>query len=64
MEILLGLVLIPVLFYTYNGVFGKSPDWINTAIFYFTAACLRYNLTDWCTVRGVYFCTTADSPVP
>ena len=24
-EILLGLVLIPVLFYTYNGVFGKSP---------------------------------------
>ena len=25
-EILLGLVLIPVLFYSYNGVFGKSPD--------------------------------------
>ncbi len=37
-EILLGLVLIPVLFYTYNGVFGKSPDWLNIAIFYFTAA--------------------------
>ena len=37
-EILLGLVLIPVLFYTYNGVFGKSPDWINIAIFYITAA--------------------------
>ena len=35
--ILLGLVLIPVLFYTYNGVFGKSPDWINIAIFYITA---------------------------
>ena len=35
-EILLGLALIPVLFYTYNGVFGKSPDWINIAIFYFT----------------------------
>ena len=32
--ILLGLALIPVLFYTYNGVFGKSPDWINIAIFY------------------------------
>ena len=29
-----GLVLIPVLFYTYNSVFGKSPDWINIAIFY------------------------------
>ena len=36
-EILLGLILIPVLFYTYNGVFGKSPDWINIAIFYITA---------------------------
>ena len=35
---LLGLVLIPVLFYTYNGVFGKSPDWINIAIFYICAA--------------------------
>ena len=36
-EILLGLVLVPVLFYTYNGVFGKSPDWINIAIFYISA---------------------------
>ena len=36
--ILLGLVLIPVLFYTYNGVIGKSPDWINIAIFFITAA--------------------------
>ena len=36
-EILLGLVLIPVLFYTYNGVFGKSPDWVNITIFYITA---------------------------
>ena len=36
--ILLGLILIPVLFYTYNGVFGKSPDWINIAIFYISAA--------------------------
>ena len=37
-EILLGLILPPVLFYTYNGVFGKSPDWINIAIFYISAA--------------------------
>ena len=36
-EILLGLGLIPVLFYTCNGAFGKSPDWINIAIFYITA---------------------------
>ena len=37
-QILLGLTLIPVLFYTYNGVFGKSPDWVNISIFYITAA--------------------------
>ena len=36
-QILLGLALIPVLFYTYNGIFGKSPDWINIAIFYISA---------------------------
>ena len=33
-----GLVLIPVLFYTYNGVLGKSPDWVNIAIFFVSAA--------------------------
>ncbi len=36
--ILLGLALIPVLFYTYNGVIGRSPDWINIAIFFVSAA--------------------------
>ena len=35
---LLGLTLIPVIFYTYNGVIGKSPDWINIAIFFISAA--------------------------
>lgn len=34
----LGIVLIPILFYTYNGVVGKSPDWINIAIFFIAAA--------------------------
>ncbi len=36
--ILLGLSLIPVLFYTYNGVIGKSPDWLNITIFFVSAA--------------------------
>ena len=36
--ILAGLLLIPVLFYTYNGVIGHSPDWINIAIFFVSAA--------------------------
>ena len=37
-SILAGLLLIPVLFYTYNGVIGPSPDWINIAIFFISAA--------------------------
>ena len=35
---LLGLTLIPVIFYTYNGVIGKSPDWVNIGIFFLSAA--------------------------
>ena len=49
-EILLGLALIPVLFYTYNGVFGISPDWINIAIFYITA--LLVFLFEWWTFKN------------
>ena len=35
---LIGLALIPTLFYTYNGVIGRSPDWINIVIFFISAA--------------------------
>ena len=35
---LLGLVLIPALFYTYNGAVARSPDWLNIAIFFISAA--------------------------
>ena len=35
---LLGIILIPVIFYTYNGVIGRSPDWLNIAIFFISAA--------------------------
>ena len=52
--ILLGLILIPVLFYTYNGVIGKSPDWINITIFFISAAAafryesMKYRIDDTC----------------
>ena len=36
--ILTGIILIPVLFYTLNGVFGKYPEWINIAIFFIATA--------------------------
>ena len=35
--IILGIILIPVLFYTVNGVIGESPDWLNITIFYISA---------------------------
>lgn len=36
--ILTGVFSIPVIFYTYNGIFGKSPDWLNITIFFISAA--------------------------
>lgn len=36
--IVLGVVLIPVLYYTINGIFGLTPDWVNIAIYYVAAA--------------------------
>lgn len=35
---LTGSLLIPVLYYTYNGAIGKSPDWLNITIFFVAAA--------------------------
>jgi hypothetical protein len=35
--ILLGLSLIPMLYYTYTGIFGKSFDWLNIIIFFLSA---------------------------
>lgn len=34
----LGLALIPVLYYTINGIFGAAPDWVNIAIFFVSVA--------------------------
>ena len=35
--IILGLAIIPIIFYTYNGAIGKSPDWFNISIFFIAA---------------------------
>ena len=34
---LLGLGLIPVIYYTYTGIFGTSLDWVNISIFFLSA---------------------------
>ncbi len=36
--ILIGLVLIPVAYYTYTGILGVKADWLNITIFFLTAA--------------------------
>lgn len=35
--ILLGLIWIPVIYYTYTGILGVRIDWLNIAIFFFAA---------------------------
>ncbi len=35
---LLGLFLIPTIFYTYQGVWGKNVDWFNILIFFLSTA--------------------------
>lgn len=44
--ILLGLTLIPVLYYSYTGIFGVQVDWINIVIF-FVAATTTYLFETW-----------------
>lgn len=39
--ITIGVVGIPILFYTYNGAFGKTPDWLNI-LFFFLSAGIAY----------------------
>ena len=45
-----GIISIPVLFYTYNGTFGKSPDFINIAIFFVSAAITFF--IEWMLFKG------------
>lgn len=39
---LLGLLAIPALFYTFNGMFGKTPDWFNVLIFFLADALMFF----------------------
>ncbi len=36
--ILLGIITIPILYYTYTGILGVSKDWFNIVIFFISAA--------------------------
>ncbi len=43
--IVLGLTLIPVLYYTYTGILGVSADWFNVTIFFIAAAAAYWTET-------------------
>ena len=53
--ILLSSALIPVLYYTVNGSLGQTPDWVNIAIFFVTAA-IGYFIEWWLFKRGIVEC--------
>ena len=36
-SIMIALILIPVIYYTYTGILGLSADWFNIAIFFISA---------------------------
>lgn len=59
--ICLGLSLIPLIFYTYNGVIGKSPDAINIAIFYI-AALISYIYETRLMIKGDTKCSCKQAP--
>lgn len=50
-----GLVTIPVVFYTLTGAFGETPDWVNIAIFFLADALTfltSHALLRWGGLRG------------
>ena len=55
---LLGLMLIPVMFYTYNGAVGKSPDWLNIAIFFISTFILYLYEANQLDKESFYFCSS------
>jgi hypothetical protein len=55
--IFVGVGSIPILFYTYNGAFSTSPDWLNI-LFFFLAAGFGY------LIEGILFKKEASIPLP
>lgn len=50
-----GLILIPIIYYTYNGAFGASPDWFNISIF-FIANAIAFYLENILFKSGTQYC--------
>ena len=61
--ILLGIILIPILFYTYNGAIAKSPDWLNILIFFISAAVAYVYETRLFNSKRLMACRSAKSSI-
>lgn len=53
--IISGLIIIPVLYYTYTGIFGVNADWFNIAIF-FIATAFSYIIETLLFIKQPNFC--------
>lgn len=53
--IVIGILLIPILYYTINGIFDNTPDWVNILIFYIVSA-VSYTLEMWLLNNNIVNC--------
>ncbi len=60
--ILTGTILIPVIYYTLNGAFGKMPDWTNIAVFFICAA-ISYILETYIFLKSIVKCKSTLSEI-
>lgn len=58
---IIGLILIPIIYYTYTGIFGVNIDWINIIIF-FVAAGTAYYIEYLLLKNKINFCKSPSVP--
>ena len=51
---LLGLLIIPALYYTYTGAFGVNADWFNITIYFISAAVVFF--AEWIFIKNRFKC--------
>lgn len=57
----IGLLLIPVIYYSYTGIFGINADWFNIVIF-FIAAAAAYFIENILLINGIGVCRRSFVP--
>ena len=60
--ILVGTALIPILYYTLNGMLGSLPDWVNIAIF-FVCAFISYYIENQLFTNNTIRCSSPQAAI-